>query len=206
MAESIVTIFDPASMIKYGGLMILLIVVYAQTGLFFCFFLPGGALLFTAGVLLVTGDLHHNLILLTSSLIMAAFCGNITGYWFGKKAGMLLFKKKDSAFFKHEHIVMAETFYKKYGGLALTAGYFLPVIRTFGPIVSGVVKLNINQFLLHSFIGAVLWISSMIFSGYLLGSIPFLKDYLLYIIIAIIIAVTIPVALRIVREFKKLKK
>jgi len=182
------------------------LIVYAQTGLFFCFFLPSGALMFTAGVFVATGDLHHSVFTVCTCLIIASTLGNITGYGFGLKTGPWLSQRKDSAFFRQSHLQTANTFYKKYGGIALTAGLFFPIIRTFAPIVAGMIKLNFRRFLLFVFIGSVLWILSFVLTGYFLGRIPLFKAYLKYIIIAIILVVTTSIVVRVLREFKKARK
>jgi membrane-associated protein len=180
--------------------------VYGQSGLFFCFFLPSGAFMFTAGVFVATGAMDHNIITVCSLLILASVLGNMTGYWFGKKAGPLLYNRKDSRFFRREHLAAAEVFYKKYGRMALTAGAFFPIIRTFAPIVAGMINVNFRQFIISSLSGAILWVLSFVFAGYLIGSMPFLKPYLKYIIIGIIILVTVPIVISIVREFRKAGK
>jgi len=194
---------DPQILIQYGGLLIIFLAVYAQTGLFFCFFIPSGIFLFTGGVFVATGQLQHHLITVCSSLILASILGCITGYLFGRETGPLLYKRKDSRFFKQKHLKAAEVFYKKYGELALTIGLLFPVIRTFAPIIAGMIRMNFNRFCLLIFIGSALWISIFVLSGYLIGSIPALKEYLPYIITGIILTVTIPVVTRIIREFKK---
>lgn len=198
--------FDTDSLIRYGGLLLVFLAVYGQTGLFFCFFLPSGGLLFTTGIFVATGNLNHNLFIVCMLLTTAAFLGNITGYWFGRKAGPLLYKRKDSGFFRQSHLITAERFYKKYGGIALTAGLFFPIIRTFAPIVAGMISLKFSRFMLFTMAGSFLWILSFISAGYLVGSIPVLKNYLIYIVIAIIVFVTIPVVVRIIKEFKKADK
>ena len=198
--------FNPESLIRYGGMLVIFLVVFGQTGLFFCFFLPSGALLFTAGVFVATGALPYTLFTVCSSLIIASFLGNITGYWFGWKAGPLLYKRKDSRFFKKEHLRVAANFYKKYGGIALTAGLFFPIIRTFAPIVAGMIGVKFQRFMLFTFNGSVLWILSFVLAGYFLGSIPFLKGYLKYIIIFIIAAVTTPIVIAIIKRFKKAQR
>ena len=182
------------------------LVVYGQTGLFFCFFLPSGALMFTAGVFLATGNLHHSVFTVCTCLIIASVLGNITGYGFGLKTGPWLNQRKDTMFFRQSHLKMADTFYKKYGGIALTGGLFLPIIRTFAPIVAGMIKLNFRRFLLFTFLGSVLWILSFVLAGYFLGKIPFLKAYLTYIIIAIILVVTSSIIIRVLKEFRKARK
>src|SRR6266498_4168338 len=200
------SIFDLDSLIRYGGLLIVFLAVYGQTGLFFCFFLPSGGLMFTAGVFVAAGSLHHDLFTVCCLLTLASMLGNITGYSFGRRTGPLLYKKQDSKFFKQLHLKAAENFYKKHGGLAVAAGLFLPIVRTFSPIVAGIIKMNVKQFILFTFIGSVLWVSSFVSAGFLIAGMPFLKPYLKYFIIGIIITVTIPFVIRILREFKKAGK
>jgi membrane-associated protein len=194
---------DPESLIRYGGLLLLAFSVFCQTGLFFCFFIPSGGLLFTAGVFIATGDLPENIFIVCCLLIIASCLGNITGYWFGLKAGPIIYKRKESRFFKRKYLAAAETFYNKHGNIALTAGLFFPIIRTFSPIVAGVIKLNFSRFLLYTFIGSVLWIASFVMAGYLIGIMPFLKPYLKYIIIGIILIVTTPIVIGIIKNFNK---
>jgi len=198
--------FDSELLIRYGGLFILFLAVFCQTGLFFCFFVPSGGLLFTAGVFVATGDLHENLLVVCCVLIIASVLGNIVGYWFGRKAGPMMYKRKDSRFFKRSYLDKAEAFYKKHGNIALAGGLFFPIIRTFSPIVAGVIKVNFSRVVLFTFIGSVLWISTFVIAGYLVGIMPFLKQYLAYIIIGIILGVTIPTLIGIVRRLKNTKK
>ena len=201
--QSFLSIFDVESLIRYGGLLLIFLAVYGQTGLFFCFFLPSGGLMFTAGVFIATGDLHYNLFTVCSLLILASMLGNITGYWFGNKAGPFLYKRRDSKFFKKKYLDTAENFYKKYGWIALSAGLFFPIVRTFSPIVAGIIKMNFQRFILFTLIGSLFWVVSFVSAGFLLASLPFLKPYLKYIIIAIIVLVTVPTVIRIIKEFKK---
>ncbi|HKB44579.1 MAG TPA: hypothetical protein VKC90_09315, partial [Chitinophagaceae bacterium] len=114
--ETFLNIFDAESLIKYGGLLLVCLIVYGSTGLFFCFFIPSGGVLFTAGVFVASGGLHENIFTVCSLLVLASFLGNMTGYWFGLKLGPLLYKRKDSKFFHKKHLKTAESFYKKYGG------------------------------------------------------------------------------------------
>jgi membrane-associated protein len=204
--KTFLSVFDLESLIRYGGLLVIFLAVYGQTGVFFCFFLPSGGLMFTAGVFVATGSLHYDLFTICSLLTFASMLGNITGYWFGKKTGPLLYKRQDSKFFKQAHLKAAENFYKKHGGLALAVGLVLPITRTFSPIVAGMVNLNFKRFLLFTFIGSVLWVSAFVSAGFLIASMPFLKPYLKYIIIGIVITVTIPVVIRIIREFRKARQ
>ncbi len=192
--------FDSESIIRYGGLLILFLAVFCQIGIFFCFFIPSGGLLFTAGVFVASGDLHNNLFVVCALPIIASILGNITGYWFGWKAGPLMYKRRDSRYFKRKYLDKAEAFYKKHGNIALAAGLFFPIIRTFSPLVAGIIKLNFRRFAFFTFIGSVLWISTFVIAGYLVGRMPFLKPYLTYIVIGIILTVTTPIVIRIIRN------
>ncbi len=117
-----------------------------------------------------------------------------------------MYKRKESRFFKRKHLNAAETFYKKHGNIALTAGLFFPVIRTFAPVVAGMIKLNFRRFVFFTFIGSVLWIISFVMAGYLIGIMPFLKPYLKYIVIGIVLTVTTPIIIGIIRNLNKEEK
>ena len=204
--EGLLKIFDPESLISDGGLLIVFLLVYGSTGLFFCFFIPAGAILFTAGIYTATGGLQYNVFTVCSLLILASLLGNLTGYWFGRKTGPLLYKRKDSRFFKKQHLKTAETFYNKYGWLALTVGLYLPIIRTFASIVAGMVRLNFRRFILLTITGSVVWILSFVLAGYFIGSRPYLKPWLNYIVIGFILVVTIPLIIWIFKELKRMRK
>jgi len=204
--EGLLKIFDPESLISDGGLLIVFLLVYGSTGLFFCFFIPAGAILFTAGIYTATGGLQYNVFTVCSLLILASLLGNLTGYWFGRKTGPLLYKRKDSRFFKKQHLKTAETFYNKYGWLALTVGLYLPIIRTFASIVAGMVRLNFRRFILLTITGSVVWILSFVLAGYFIGSRPYLKPWLNYIVIGFILIVTIPLIIWIFKELKRMRK
>ena len=195
--------FNSETIIQYGGLLLVALAVYCQTGLFFCFFLPSGGLMFTAGVFVASGELEYTVLFVCLVLVFAAMLGNITGYWFGKKAGPLLYQRKESRFFRRTHLQAAENFYSKHGGIALAAGLFFPIIRTFAPIVAGMIKMDFRKFLLFTALGSVAWIGSFVSAGYMVASVPALKPYLKYIVLLIIIAVTIPIVIKVVKEFKK---
>jgi membrane-associated protein len=184
---------NPESIIAYGGIYLLLFVVFAETGLFVGFFLPGDSLLFTAGLLCATGILDIHPLILALLIIIAAVTGNMVGYAFGKKVGPLMFKRKSGFFFRQEHLVTAHEFYIKHGKKTLILSRFLPIVRTFAPIVAGIVKLDYHKFFLYSLTGAILWVSSLVFIGYFMGKyIPGTKDYLGYIVIFLIVITSIP--------------
>lgn len=195
--------FDAQALIEYGGLLVVFLAIYGQTGLFFCFFIPSGAFMFAAGAMIASGHFDYGLITAGCWLVVAAMLGNLTGYYFGRKAGPLLYNRPDSRFFKKEHIAAAERFFDRYGRRALSLGLFLPVVRTFAPIVAGMVRLNIVRFLLSVTIGSVLWIFSFLTAGFVIGSRPMLKPYLNYIVAGIVVIVSIPVVLKIFKALRK---
>ena len=187
-------LMDAQSIISNGGFFILLVVVFAETGLFFGFFLPGDYLLFMAGLLCASGAFDINIVTLIAGLVIAGILGNYAGYFFGRRTGTLLFNKNESFFFKKRHMVMAEQFYLKYGGMALILGRFFPIIRTFAPIFAGVVKIDIKKFSLYNIIGSAGWVLVLCLSGYFLGRrFPEVRHYAQYIIIAFFIITTVPV-------------
>ncbi len=184
---------NPESIIHYGGIYLLLFVVFAETGLFVGFFLPGDSLLFTAGLLCSTGILQLHITLLVSLIIIAAVTGNMVGYAFGKKVGVLLFRRKSGFLFRQEHLVAANEFYKKHGKKTIVFSRFLPIVRTFAPIVAGIVKLDYFKFFIYSLVGAFFWVSILVLTGYYLGKyVPETKDYLGYIVIFLIVITSIP--------------
>ena len=195
--------FDAEALLQYGGLLVVLLAVFAQTGLFFCFFLPSGVFLFTAGIWVANGQFDHSLFTLCSLAVLVCVLANITGYAVGYKAGPLLYKRSDSRFFKKRYLTAASAFYDKYGSWAVSIGVFLPVTRTFGPIVAGIIQLKFSRLVWFSFLGSVGWIVSFAVCGYLIGSMPLLKPYLNYIVAAVVLAVTLPVVMKLVQAFKK---
>ncbi len=195
-------LIDPEKLLREGGFYLVVFVIYAETGLFFGFFLPGDYLLFLAGMFVATGKLDVNIALLLAGLCVAAISGNFTGYWFGRKTGPVLYTRKDSFFFKKKYLKAAERYYNKQGAFALIMGRFVPIVRTFAPIFAGVVRLDFKRFALYNVVGGVLWICSLTLLGYFLGK-RFEKeinDYLLYIIIGFIFITTIPLLITFVKS------
>jgi membrane-associated protein len=193
---------DPEKLLKEGGFYVVLFVIFAETGLFFGFFLPGDYLLFLAGMFVATGRLDVNIYVLVLGLCVAAISGNFTGYWFGRKTGPVLYKRKDSLFFKKRYLLAAERYYRKQGAFALIMGRFVPIVRTFAPIFAGVVKLDIKKFALYNVTGAILWIASLTLLGYFLGRsfAEQIEQYLVYIIIGFILITTIPLVVTFVKK------
>ncbi|MGZ3873311.1 MAG: DedA family protein [Mucilaginibacter sp.] len=198
--EHLQNLTDAQSIISLG-FYFLLIVVFAETGLFFGFFLPGDYLLFMSGLLCSSGRIDVSIYTLVLSLMAAAILGNYTGYWFGYRTGPKLFKKNNSIFFKQRYVKLAEDFYTKYGGMALVLGRFFPIIRTFAPIFAGVVKVDLKKFTLYNFIGSFAWVNIFTLTGYFLGRrYPHIKDYMQYIVIGLIIITTIPLIVALIRQ------
>jgi len=205
MLDFLKQLTDPQSIIHYGGLWLLLFVVFAETGLLVGFFLPGDSLIFISGLLCATKPdlLSTSLLELLILLMLAAIIGNIFGYWFGKKVGEKLYSKEDSLLFKKKHLITTKAFYDKHGGKALVLGRFLPIIRTFAPILAGVIKIEFKVFMLYNLIGAICWIGSIASAAYFLGKkFPLIENYIGYIVVALIVITTIPVALTYVRSKK----
>lgn len=199
--EFIKTFLHPQSIIQYGGLALLLFIIFAETGLFFGFFLPGDSLLFVAGLMSGSTLFDVDIVTLNLSIIVAGILGNFVGYYFGKKTGPVLFKRDDSLFFKKKHANAAKNFYDRYGGMALILGRFIPIIRTFVPIMAGVVSIDFKKFVLYNIVGCVAWVVSMTLSGYFLGRMfPSLQENLEYIVIIIIAVSMIPVVITYLKE------
>lgn len=206
MLDFLKTLTDPQSIIHYGGLWLLLFVVFAETGLFVGFFLPGDSLIFISGLLCATKPdlLDVPFVILLLLLVLAAVTGNMVGYWFGKKVGEGLYSKEDSFFFKKKHLVTTKAFYDKHGGKTLIMGRFLPIIRTFAPILAGVIKIDFKLFMLYNVAGALAWIGSIAGIAYFLGKrFPWIENYIGYIVIALIVVTAIPVVLTYFKNRKK---
>src|SRR5690606_24974668 len=174
---------------------------------FFGFFLPGDYLLFLAGLFCASGMLNVGITTLCAGLFIAGVLGNFTGYWFGWRTGPMLFKRKDTWLFKRRYVVMAEEFYHKYGGAALIIGRFMPIIRTFAPILAGIVQLNFRRFVLYNLSGAAIWVLLLTLSGYFLGrEFPQISHYVEYIIVGFIVISFMPILITLIRRKLSLNK
>lgn len=186
--------------LAHGGLYLVMFIIFAETGLFVGFFLPGDSLLFVSGIAIANatsavpfGSTMTNLIFWMAMFSVSGVLGNIVGYWFGNKSGHLLMKRPDSWLFKKKHLQQAHDFYEKKGGMAILLARFLPIVRTFAPIVGGMVDMDYKKFIRYNIIGCVAWVVSMTVAGYLLGEIPWVKHNLEKIVIGIIFFTTAPV-------------
>lgn len=161
---------DLIDFIKYVGVLGVALVIFAESGLLIGFFLPGDSLLFTAGFLTFTGYLPINIHLLVVILFVAAALGDSVGYTFGRRVGHRVFNRQNSLLFKQENIQRAQTFYKKHGGKTIIIARFIPIVRTFAPVVAGVAKMDYKTFLSFNIIGALLWAAGVTYLGYFAGS------------------------------------
>ena len=210
MMESISEFFnillDSEKLIAYGGLTLLLIIIFAETGLFFGFIFPGDALLLTAGLLCSTEKFDVNIFLLLTSVSVVAILGNITGYATGKYFGKRLFTKDDSLFFKKKHLEITRNYFQKYGGSALIVGRFLPIVRTFAPIMAGASEINFVKFNGYNILGAIIWVWSLIPLGFFLGKqFPLLVNEVEYIFLFVALVTSIIFILGYLKQKKTAK-
>jgi membrane-associated protein len=192
----------------YGGLYLVALIIFAETGLFIGFFLPGDSLLFVTGLMIANslnpfGNAFANLVFWISLISLAGIIGNMVGYWFGRKTGPILFERRDTLLFKRKHVIQAHDFYEKRGGSAIILARFLPIVRTFAPIVAGVVKMDRKKFVLFNIIGSVAWVTSMVLSGYFLGENEWVKHNFEKIVIGLIVVTTAPVLFKMFFSKKK---
>lgn len=191
-------ILDPILIIKAVGVIGIILIVFAETGLFFGFFLPGDSLLFTAGIFASQGFLNIEILLL--GCILAAILGDTVGYWSGKKYGRQLFDRDQGFFFKKKRLYEAEIFYEKHGKSTIIIARFVPIIRTFAPIVAGIGNMNYKSFISYNIFGGVVWVSGLLLLGYFLGSlIPDPDKYIIPIAFLIIVLSFLPIIIKMIR-------
>ena len=198
-------IFEIMPLIQTIGLIGIFLFIFAESGLFFGFFLPGDSLLFTAGVLASAG--YFNVAFLFLGCFVMAVLGDSVGYYFGKKIGPRIFSKPDSFFWNKRNIEKTEIFFKKHGNKTITLARFVPIVRTFAPIMAGVGKMEYKVFLFWNILGGLFWSGIMIFAGYFLGnSVKNIDKFVLPIVIFIIIISLIPILIQLIRKNKKTDK
>lgn len=189
----IIDLLNPETIIQVGGLALLLFVIFAETGLFFGFFLPGDSLLFIAGIY-NSKYLGISVWLLIILLIIAAILGTTVGYFFGKWAELYLKRRKENFFYKKKYLEMAQEFYQRYGMMAFILGRFLPIVRTFVPILAGMVRIPFGKFFFFNLVGAAIWIIVMVMAGNLLGNaFPDIVEHLEIIVVGMVLLSAIPV-------------
>ncbi|MBC7650278.1 MAG: VTT domain-containing protein [Deinococcales bacterium] len=205
-------LITPMFYIINGGLWMMLLIIFAETGLFIGFFFPGDSLLFVAGIfsdklaasVFDTGNVYLNLLLIIALTTAAGILGNTTGYIFGKSIGKTMFQWKDNILFKKKYLYQAQDFYDKHGGGAIVFARFVPIIRTFAPIVAGIVEMDKKKFAFYNIMGCILWVASMILGGHflqqwILKQFNFdLKQHLEIIVIGIVLVTTAPVIIKLV--------
>ncbi|MDZ4070513.1 MAG: VTT domain-containing protein [Sediminibacterium sp.] len=213
-------LLQPQFYIEHGGLWLILFVVFAETGLFVGFFLPGDSLLFVAGIyssnlaneFIPTGNEYLDLLLLMLLISAAGIAGNTVGYWFGRKVGPAMYNWKENMLFKRRYLEQAHEFYEKHGGGAIIVARFIPIVRTFAPIVAGIVQIDKKKFVFFNIVGCFAWVFSMLFAGHflqkwILNQFGFdLKDHLEVIVLGIVLVTTAPVFIKLFTGKKKDKK
>ena len=205
-------LLQPQFYIEHGGLWLLLFVVFAETGLFFGFFLPGDSLLFVAGIysmplasqIYVTENEWLNLLILFSFISVAGIIGNYVGYKIGKNVGPAMYDWKDNMLFKQKYLIQAQEFYEKQGGRAIVIARFIPIVRTFAPIVAGIVQMDKKKFYYFNIVGSITWVATMLCAGHFLQSwilnhFQFdLKKHLEVIVLGIVFVTTAPVIFKVI--------
>ncbi|MDP1844711.1 MAG: VTT domain-containing protein [Sediminibacterium sp.] len=212
-------LLQPQFYIEHGGLWLILFVVFAETGLFAGFFLPGDSLLFVAGIyssnlanqFITTNNEYVGLLLLITLISFAGILGNATGYWFGRKVGPAMYEWKENFFFKKRFLVQAHDFYEKHGGGAIIIARFIPIVRTFAPIVAGIVQMDRKKFSFFNIVGSISWVTSMLVGGHflqkwILAQFNFdLKLHLEVIVLGIVFITTAPVIMKLLFNKKEKK-
>ena len=192
---------DPDWIVAHGGLYLLLFIIFAETGIMIGFFLPGDPILFIAGIIIsnmsVAPGQEIPLLLYWILLIaLAAIAGNFVGYWCGKLFGNRILNMKESWLFRREYIYKAQEFYEKQGGVAIILARFLPIVRTFAPIVAGIVGMDFKKFIVFNILGAFLWSGSLVTMGFVLGENQWVQKKLELVIFLIVAAATAPVIIK----------
>lgn len=178
-------VYNVPELIRIGGLAGLIAIIFSETGLMVGFFLPGDSLLVTAGLFAARGDL--DIAWLIPALILAAVTGNATGYYIGRRAGQALYSRPNSFFFRREHLVRTHEFYERHGGKTIILAQFMPIVRTFAPVVAGAASMTYRRFASFNVVGAIVWITSMTLTGYFLGRVIPDIESRIHIVVAVVI-------------------
>lgn len=194
-------VYNVPELIRWVGFPGLIAIVFAETGLLVGFFLPGDSLLITAGVFAAGGLLDIRL--LVPALILAAIAGNATGYAIGKRTGKALYNRPDSLLFKRDHVRMTHEYYEKHGALTIVLAQFIPILRTFAPVVAGVAEMGYVKFATYNVMGAVCWVASMTLAGYALGNlVPDIEKKIHYVVAVVIAVSLVPPAIAWLRRHR----
>lgn len=198
---------DPEWLISTFGLIGILTIVFAESGLLIGFFLPGDSLLFTTGLLVAGGKyLHQPLWLVCLLVSVAAVAGDQVGYLFGRRVGPALFRRPDSRLFKQEYLTKAQEFFARYGARSIVLARFVPIVRTFTPIVAGASRMHYRTFIAYNVIGGVLWSCGVTVLGYFLGQIAFVKSNIELILIGIVVVSVVPIAVELLRARSRARR
>ena len=183
--------FDVTQIVQTGGLLLIALIIFAESGMMVGFFFPGDTLLLSAGILAAAGQL--SIVWAIIVIALAAIAGDNTGYHIGRKLGPRLFKKKDGVIFRHDYIMKAESFYEKYGTKTMLIAHFVPIVRSFAPVTAGAGKMNYKQFVIFDAIGDIVWAISITLFGYFVGSkIPGIQKYIEPLLLGIVLVTLVP--------------
>lgn len=197
--------FDTVAIIKSVGLLGVFLVIFFESGIFFGFFLPGDSLLITAGVFARAG--YFPITTLILGVIVASILGNMVGYFTGRFAGKKFFKKEASLFFKKKYVYEAEHFYQKHGEGTIVLARFIPIIRTFAPIVAGIGKMKYKNFIIYNILSAIIWALLVPLLGYYIGGlVPNINDYIPIIALVVIFVSVLPIIFRALKKYRRIKK
>jgi len=195
---------DPQWLISTFGLIGILVMVFAESGLLFGFFLPGDSLLFTAGLLVAGGTyLHVPLWLMCALVPAAAVAGDQFGYLFGRRFGPGLFRRPDSRLFKQQNLTRAQDFFGRYGARSIILARFVPIVRTFTPIVAGASRMHYRKFLIYNVVGGALWACGVTILGYFLGQVAFVRSNIELILVGIVVLSVIPIGVELLRNRRR---
>lgn len=193
--------FDVNQLLQTGGLLLIALIIFAESGMMVGFFFPGDTLLFSAGILAASGaqSLWAYIVVIAS----AAILGDNIGYHIGSKLGRRLFRKKDSLIFRHDYIMKAESFYEKHGSKTMLIAHFIPIVRTFAPVTAGAGKMPLKQFMIYDAIGDIAWTVLIVFAGYFIGSkIPGIENYIEPVLLTIVAIFLLPTLYHIFKDEK----
>jgi membrane-associated protein len=198
-------LYDVEFLVRAGGLAALIAIVFVETGLLVGFFLPGDSLLVTAGIFAAHGDL--DLLALNATLSLAAIAGDSVGYGIGARTGPKIFTREDSLFFSRKHLISAKKFYDRHGGFTIFIARFMPIIRTFAPVVAGVGAMPYRKFIAYNVFGGICWVLTTTLAGYYLGkAIPNIQERLHLVIAIVIFLSLLPAMIKFVVERRKRRK
>ena len=198
------TLYDVEGLIRWGGPLLVCVIVFIETGFFVGFFLPGDSLLVTAGVFAAAGTIP--LVWILVPVMLCAIVGDQIGYWIGRAAGVSLYRREDSFFFRRSHLLRAHNFYEKYGGKTVILARFVPIIRTFCPPVAGAARMTYARYVGYDIFGGAFWVGSMVLGGYFLGrSVPNISQRIHYVIAVVVFLSVLPALIGVLRARRNLK-